>query len=282
MAFTTLLSPADAAAGVGRADWVFVDCRFALADPEAGRNRYAQGHIPGAVYAHLDDDLSSPIAETSGRHPLPTPEELAAKLGNWGIGQGVQVVAYDDAGGAFAARLWWLLKWLGHELAAVLDGGYPAWQAASLPTSTEPARPAPAMFAAQPDNALWLDAAAVQKAVDSGGAALLDARGAARYRGDEEPVDPVAGHVPGAINTPFAENLTADGAMRPAEELHARFAPIAAGTGEGGVVHMCGSGVTACHNALAMAAVGLPMGRLYAGSWSEWIRDPDRPVAKGS
>lgn len=282
MTHTTIISPQDARARIDDPSWVFIDCRFSLADPNAGQRAYADAHLPGAVYAHLDEDLSSPVTETSGRHPLPDAARLAAQLGDWGIGPGIQVVAYDDASGAFAARLWWLLHWLGHSEVAVLDGGFEAWQSLGLPTTAAQSKPQPVAFSGTPDDAMWLTSDATETALAGGDALLIDARGPERFRGEVEPVDRVAGHVPGAVNAPFAGNLNDQGRLLPAEDLRARFAPLVEQAGADGVIHMCGSGVTACHNMLAMAAAGLPMGRLYAGSWSEWIRNPDRAVASGS
>ncbi|TWT29335.1 3-mercaptopyruvate sulfurtransferase [Posidoniimonas corsicana] len=282
MTHTAIISPQDARARIDDPSWVFIDCRFSLADPDAGQRAYANGHLPGAVYAHLDEHLSSPVTETSGRHPLPDAARLAAQLGDWGVGHGIQVVAYDDASGAFAARLWWLLHWLGHSEVAVLDGGFEAWQSLGLPTTAVQSKPRPVAFSGTPDDAMWITSDATETALAGGDALLIDARGPERFRGELEPVDPVAGHVPGAVNAPFAGNLNDQGRLLPAGDLRARFAPLAEQAGADGVIHMCGSGVTACHNMLAMAAAGLPMGRLYAGSWSEWIRNPDRAVASGS
>lgn len=261
--------------------WVVVDCRFSLMDTEAGRRAYRQGHLPGARYAHLDEDLSSPITPTTGRHPLPDPKPLASKLGDWGIGPGIQVVAYDDTGGMLAAaRLWWLLRWLGHQPVAVLDGGFPAWQRAGLPLTATSPTVRPTAFNAQPDDRLWLTTAQVLALPSEN--VLLDARIAARFRGEMEPIDPVAGHIPGAVNLPTEGNLTADGHFLPVAELRARFVAALGEWPPATVVHSCGSGVTACHNLLAMEAAGLHGSRLYPGSWSEWIRDPNRPRATGA
>lgn len=279
---TLLVDPALLAAHLGDPAWAVVDCRFRLAEPAWGRRAYAAGHLPGAVYAHLDDDLSGPVVKgRTGRHPLPTPEAAARTFGAWGIGEGVQVVAYDDAGGAIAARLWWMLRWLGHDAVAVLDGGLPAWQRAGLPlragVEERPAR----RFVPHVRPHLVADAAAVEALGGRAGTCLLDAREGARYRGEHEPIDPVAGHVPGARSAPFAENLDADGRFLPPEALRARFAPLLAGADAEHAVVYCGSGVTAAHDVLALAHAGLGEARLYAGSWSEWITDPSRPVATG-
>ncbi|CDH46037.1 sulfurtransferase [Candidatus Contendibacter odensensis] len=262
-------------------DWVVVDCRFTMADIEAGERAYRESHIPGARYAHLDADLSSPITPVTGRHPLPDPTRLAHTLGKWGIGPDTQVVAYDDMGGMLAAaRLWWLLRWVRHRAGAVLDGGFPAWQRACLPLTAELPIVRPVIFDAKPDHQHWLTTAQVLALPAD--EVLLDARGAARYQGEMEPIDPVAGHIPGAINLPTDGNLTPDGHFLPPVELRARFATALGRRLPDAVVHSCGSGVSACHNLLAMETAGLNGSRLYAGSWSEWIRDPARPVATGA
>lgn len=282
MAWTTLVSPRELAQHLGDPDLVIVDCRFALADPTLGAQQYAAGHLPGARFADLDRDLSSPVTPTSGRHPLPDPAILAEQVAEWGVGRGSQVVAYDDAGGAFAARLWWLLGWLGHDRRAVLDGGYSAWIAVDLPVSTDLPQPQRGDFVANVNNDLWLTSDTLRARIDAGEVLVVDARDPERYRGEVEPIDPVAGHVPGAVNLPFKESLTADGHFLPVDQLAERFAASLTERSPGEVVHMCGSGVTACHNLLAMEAAGLHGSRLYAGSWSEWIRDPTRPVASGT
>ncbi|MDG4596346.1 MAG: sulfurtransferase [Candidatus Contendobacter sp.] len=260
--------------------WVIMDCRFSLMDTEAGRRAYRESHLPGARYAHLDEDLSSPITPATGRHPLPDPARLARKLGEWGIGPGTQVVAYDDMGGMLAAaRLWWLLRWLGHEAVAVLDGGFPAWQRAGLPLTAALPTVQPTLFHGQPDDRLWLTTAQVLTLPPEN--VVLDARAAARFRGEMEPIDPVAGHIPGAVNLPTEGNLTAEVHFLSVAELRARFAAALGERPPTTVAHSCGSGVTACHNLLAMETAGLRGSRLYAGSWSEWIRDSARPVATG-
>lgn len=281
MPYTTLIDTATLHAHLNDPDWIVIDCRFNLMDTEAGRQAYMEGHLPGAHYAHLDEDLSSSITPTTGRHPLPDPAQLAQKLSEWGIDNHTQVVAYDDMGGMLAAaRLWWLLRWLGHEAVAVLDGGLAAWRRAELPLTTATPTARPAAFEARPDDRLWLTAAQIQAL--SKEEQLVDARAAARYRGEMEPIDPVAGHIPGAINLPTEDNLTTDGHFQPADALRTRFLAVLAGRSPTAVVHHCGSGLTACHNLLAMEAAGLNGSRLYAGSWSEWIRDPSRPVATGA
>lgn len=281
MIHTTLVTPAILAAQLDHPGWVVIDCRFSLADPAAGERAYREGHIPGARYAHLDRDLAAPVTPASGRHPLPAPEWLAVELGVWGVAADSQVVAYDDAGGAFAARLWWLLRWLGHAAVAVLDGGLPRWRREGRPVSD--ALPSVTAVTFTPRVAL-VEAVGVeqlQRELAAGRSLVLDARAPVRFRGEVEPLDPVAGHVPGARNRPLQENLDGQACFLAADELRHQFHQLLGGTRPEQVVHMCGSGVTACHNLLAMEYAGLPGSRLYAGSWSEWIRDPARPVARG-
>lgn len=262
--------------------WVVVDCRFSLAEPERGEHNYIYRRVRGAVYAHLDRDLSGPVVPgRTGRHPLPEPDALAATLGRWGIGAGTQVVAYDDAGGAFAARLWWLLRWLGHDAVAVLDGGWPAWLAAGGPTAAGAESRAPTVFAPRLRPGLVVDAAAVDAIRTDQRRRLLDARGADRYRGENETIDPVAGHIAGAVSAPFAANLGPDGRFKPVGELRARYDALLADVPPEGAVVYCGSGVTAAHDILAMAHAGLEGAKLYAGSWSEWITDPRRVIEIG-
>ena len=281
MSHTTLIDASTLHAHRNDPNWVVMDCRFSLADPDAGRRAYRDSHLPGAHYAHLDEDLSDPITPTTGRHPLPDPERLAQKLGEWGIGHDTQVVAYDDMGGMLAAaRLWWLLRWLGHTACAVLDGGLPAWRRAGLPLTAEIPAARPTAFVPRPDDRLWMSTEQVLTL--SATEVLLDARAAARYRGEMEPIDPVAGHIPGALNLPTDGNLTPEGHFLPVAALRERFAAALNDRSPATVIHACGSGVTACHNLLAMEAADLGGSRLYAGSWSEWIRDPQRAVAVGA
>lgn len=282
MSYTTLVEPEILKAHLDDPDWVIVDCRFSLADTEAGRRAYRKGHVPGAWYAHLDEDLSGPAGATGGRHPLPDPNRFAHTLGRWGIHENTQVVAYDDVGGGMAARLWWLLRWLGHSSVAVLNGGLPAWQQSGLPLATEIADPRSGTYPVRWLDALaWVDNVYVLANLERQDSLLIDARAAPRYRGEVEPNDPVAGHVPRAINLPWEANLDEQRRFRPAEVLKERFAAALGERPPARAVHMCGSGVTACHNLLAMEVAGLPGSRLYAGSWSEWVCDPARPVATG-
>lgn len=276
---TTLIDCQTLAQQIDKPDWVIVDCRFDLLQPLAGREAYQSGHLPGAVYADLNQDLSSPVTPTSGRHPLPDPQRLAERLGQWGVSPHSQVVAYDAGNSAFAVRLWWLLRWLGHPAVAVLDGGLSAWQAAGLPLTPDVPTLRQAVFVSRPNPQVALDTGEVRAALRDRAITLLDARAAPRYAGEFEPLDPVAGHIPGALNLPFEGNLDAEGRFLPAARLRERFAACAADTAR--VVHMCGSGVTACHNLLAMEIAGLTGTKLYAGSWSEWCRDPANPVTKG-
>ncbi len=282
MKYQTLISIDDLAAQLGDPDWVVVDCRFWLDDTEKGRRDYRQAHIPGAVYAHLDEDLSAPVRPgETGRHPLPPVDELAARFGRWGIADGVQVVAYDDRGGAIAARLWWLLRWLGHDDVAVLDGGWPSWVAAGHPVDDVIPMPSPRTFEPRPRPEMLITAGEVLQRVDDPAFRLIDSRAPERYRGEQEPLDPVAGHIPGAVNYHFIRNLTEDECFVTRQVLRQRFLALLDDVPPEQAVFYCGSGVTATHNILAVTHAGLGTPRLYAGSWSHWITDPERPVAKG-
>jgi thiosulfate/3-mercaptopyruvate sulfurtransferase len=283
MAHETLVDADTLAAHIHDPGWRIVDCRFTLADPDAGAREHARATIPGAIHAHLDHDLSAPVIPgVTGRHPLPSREGFAATLGRWGIGPHTQVVAFDDMGGAFAARLWWMLRWVGHRAAAVLDGGIGAWTTAGH--ALAPGRPfegVPTRFELGEPLVTWASADEVLAALDDPTVVVLDARAAPRYRGENETTDPIAGHIAGARSAPFIENLGEGGRFRSPEQLRARFEERLAGTAPQKAVTYCGSGVTACHDVLAMAHAGLPLPRLYAGSWSEWITDPTRPRATG-
>ncbi len=283
MQYQTLISSAQLAANWPRPDWVVVDCRFALPEPELGAQQYQLGHIAGAHYAHLNRDLSGPVRPGhTGRHPLPDVETLERTLGSWGITAGVQVVAYDASGGTMAARLWLLLRWLGHAAAAVLDGGLPAWQAAGHALSSAPAPQTPRRFSATLNNSLLASAAEVAAVRTQAQRALLDVRSAERFRGEQELLDAVAGHIPGARNAPHTDCLQPDGHFRPAAELNAHFDALLHGTSSADCILYCGSGVTAAHTALALQHAGHALPRVYAGSWSEWITDAARPVATGA
>jgi len=281
MAFRTLIGADDLQGLLGRPEVAVIDCRFDLLHPEAGHQAYLQGQIPGARYADLNRDLSAPVRPGTGRHPLPDPQTFAARLGELGIGNQTQVIAYDEANSSFAARLWWMLRWLGHDAVAVLDGGLMAFTARGGELQTGEAPPARAQrFIPRIDPAASLSTAQVESALREGGILLVDARAAERFAGRVEPIDPVAGHVPGAVSHPFSLNLDADGRFLPAAELRRRWQERLAGERPENLVAMCGSGVTACHHLLSLEAAGLPGGRLYGGSFSEWIRDPSRPVAR--
>lgn len=274
---TTLIDCASLQVHLDDTRWIVVDCRFDLANPASGEAQYAQGHIPRAIYAHLDRDLSARNgagAINGGRHPLPAREATRARFAAMGIGDDRQVVAYDASGGAYAARLWWMLRWLGHADVAVLDGGLQAWQRAGFALDREIPRREPATLTLRPERARLASVDDVLANLSTCACRLIDARGPDRYDGSAETIDPVGGHIPGAVNLPFAANLAVDGSFKPVGELVARFGADAEAKP---VIHQCGSGVTACHNILAMAHAGLPEGALYAGSWSEWIEDPARP-----
>ncbi len=258
---------------------VVLDCRFELSNPNAGRSDYAAGHIPNALYIDLEDDLSGPVNETSGRHPLPAIDAISATLGQLGVTPQTSVVVYDAANSAFASRAWFILKWLGHKDVAVLDGGLAAWVAEGHDLTQEVrAVDSVSHYPADVNNDWVVQAIAVEANLEGKRFHLIDARGADRFSGASEPIDPVAGHVPGAFNRPFTENLTETGHFKHAELLRQEW--NATGL-TGDLVMMCGSGVTACHHLLAREVAGLKAGRLYAGSWSEWIKDSSRPVALG-
>lgn len=262
-------------------DFAIFDCRFMLNDPTAGTLRYVKSHIPGASYLHFDNDLSSPVTPETGRHPLPDPDRLAGLLRRAGVDSGMQVVAYDDTGGAYAARLWWLMRWLGHRRVAVLDGGWQHWLHERRPVTTRLPSLRRGNFREHLQPNMFVTSADVLDVVHgSKDALVIDARSTARYNGTEEPIDTIAGHVPGAINLPFTENLAVDGRFRDRQELHEHYELALTVWPPEQVISMCGSGGTACHNLLAMEIAGLSGARLYAGSWSEWIRDASRPIAR--
>jgi thiosulfate/3-mercaptopyruvate sulfurtransferase len=277
---TTLITAATVAPRLADTTWAVVDCRHRLADPGFGRAAYAQAHVAGAVFADVLDDLSGPVVPgKTGRHPLPEVGAIAARLSEWGIGRGVQVVAYDDSGGSMAARLWWLLRWLGHDAVAVLDGGWPLWQGSALPVRSGPESRAARAFVPRVRPHLLLSTEQVNQVRGDPAWRVLDARNADRFRGENETIDPVAGHIPGARSAPYADNLEPDGRLKSREILRRRYLEVLAGAPAERAVCYCGSGVTAAHDVLAMAHAGLGDARLYAGSWSEWIVDPARPVA---
>ena len=277
---TTLIDAVTLSQHLDDPKWVILDCRHDLMNPDAGRDSFAIGHIAGAQFANVDTDLSGAKVGADGkfrgRHPLPERAALIATLRAWGIDDDTQVVAYDAHGGMFAARLWWLLRWLGHDSVAVLDGGFAAWVGEGHPVSAERPRLVTGDFSPRPRAGLLISA---MDLAQSRSGKLFDARAPERYRGDVEPIDPVAGHIPGAENLPFADNLR-DGRFKSPAELRVRLADALAGTQPEDAAVYCGSGVTACHDVLAFAHAGLPLPKLYAGSWSEWITDPTRPTVR--
>lgn len=281
--FKTLISVEELTSILGQTNTVIIDCRFSLADKEGGRKDYLQAHIPNAVYAHLDDDLSSPIIEgQTGRHPMPVVATIAQQLGEWGIDEHTQVIAYDQSHGGLAARLWFLLKWLGHENVAVLNGGWKHWIENGGTTSSEASTIESKIFKANPNPDLLVDVQFMEANIDNDDYIYFDSRTAPRYRGEEEPIDPVAGHIPSAISAPFLDNLGADGLFLDKTALAQRFVNILKDLPRGKAVFYCGSGVTACHNLLAMHHLGLTSPKLFPGSWSEWIVDENRMIATGS
>jgi thiosulfate/3-mercaptopyruvate sulfurtransferase len=282
MDYTTLVTTDVLAARLDDPAWVVCDCRHDLTNYDAGRCAYAESHIPGARFLHLDEDLSGPKTGTNGRHPLPHPMTFCLRLGALGIDNAKQVVAYDSSGGSLAARLWWMLRWVGHSRVAVLDGGWNAWTASGCPVTDEAPAIRTTMFNSNVQPRLAVDAAFVCARLDRSGIRILDARSPDRYRGENETLDPVAGHIPGAVNRFFRLNLDGSGRFKPAPELKREFDALLGDTSPPGLVHQCGSGVTACHNLLAMEIAGLSGSLLYPGSWSEWVADHTRPVATGS
>ena len=282
MTHNTLISAATLNENINNPKWVIIDCRFSLANRDAGSFAYRHGHLPNARYAHLNNDLSSATTDFTGRHPLPNFTHLANKLGAWGITNDTQVVVYDDAGGTFAGRLWWLLNSLGHPKVAVLNGGIQNWLKQGYPLTTTLPTLQPTPFRPYLNPTYWLTATQVQNKLAKKSICLIDARTPERYRGEQEPIDPVAGHISGALNRPFQLNLDNTGLFLSAQSLNSQFIKLIGTTAPEQVVHYCGSGVTACHNLLAMEIAGLTGSKLYAGSWSEWIRDKNRGVAKGN
>jgi len=280
MAYTTLISAADLARQYTQAGWILLDCRHDLATPQAGRAAYDAGHIPGAQFASLDDDLADhargPDGVFRGRHPLPDPDVFIETLRRWGVNDDSQVVAYDAQGGMFAARLWWMLRWVGHEAVAVLDGGLPAWTAQGMPLSTEPATRPRGNLQRRASLVRMVGASDILNQQDL---TVLDARAPDRFRGENETLDPVGGHIPGAKNRFFKDNLQADGRFKPGTQLRQELGALVATPAS--AVMQCGSGVTACHNLLALEVAEMPGAALYPGSWSEWCSDPARPVATG-
>lgn len=284
MAHTTLISAAELADHIFDPGWVVLDCRHDLTNPDAGRNAYNEGHLPNAQFASLDDDLAGSKTDDDGRfrgrHPLQDRAAFIDTLRRWGIGDSTQVIVYDAHGGMFAARLWWMLRWVGHEAVAVLDGGLPAWLAHGMFLSTEPSSRTLGTLTDRPSLAAAVDANDLLQNLETGKRVVIDARAPDRFRGENETLDPVGGHIPHAKNRFFKDNLQADGRFRPAEELHAAFSQLINQPAD--TVMQCGSGVTACHNLLAMEVAGLKGAALYPGSWSEWCAYPARPMARGN
>jgi len=277
MSGSTLVSTAELSRHLGQ--WRVFDCRHDLAKADVGEQQYRAAHIPGAAFAHLDRDLSAPKTGRNGRHPLPDPSVFIAYLGRQGLKPSDQVVCYDGGNGAMAARLWWMLRWVGHEAVAVLDGGLAKWLSEGRPVTADIPSFEPSNFPLRLNAGAALSADAVQKNLKK--LLLIDARAPARYRGEQEPIDPVAGRIPGALNRFNADNISSDGTFKPASELKREFQALLGNTKHENIVHYCGSGVAACHNLLAMEIAGLAGARLYAGSWSEWSADPKRPQERG-
>jgi thiosulfate/3-mercaptopyruvate sulfurtransferase len=286
MTFTTLIGAAELRDLVGKADIAVIDCRFDLMNPGGGHRAYLEGHIPGARYADLNRDLSAPVSPTSGRHPLPIPSDFARTLARLGVGRATQVIAYDDSAGAFAARAWWMLRWVGHAAVAVLDGGIKAWVSAGGALQSGEEEPVPtaevSYLSATADASAVIGTAELERRLSDPAFLLIDARAGERFAGTVEPIDAVAGHVEGAVNHPFSANLGAEGRFLPAPVLREAWERRLAGRSPTQVAAMCGSGVTACHNLLSLEVAGLRGAKLYAGSWSEWIRDPRRPISRGA
>lgn len=284
MRYTTLIDAATLARRLDDPAWVVIDCRHDLAQPDAGRAAFENGHLPHARFAHLDQDLSGDKVSATGlfrgRHPLPEREAFIDTLRNWGINDQTQVVAYDAHGGIFAARLWWMLRWVGHDAVAVLDGGLPAWEAAGLPLTKETTTPPPGTISLLPSTVPAVTVGDVLAGLNAPKPPLIiDARAPDRFRGENETLDPIGGHIPGAQNRFFKNNLQPDGRFKPDYQLLTEFSALVAAPAN--TIMQCGSGVTACHNLLAMEVAGLPGAALYPGSWSEWCADPERPVESG-
>lgn len=282
MAYTTLISATDLAEHVFESNWVVLDCRHDLANPDFGRQAFAEGHIPNAQFAHLDTELAGEKSGADkvfrGRHPLPDRANFIATLRRWGIDDDTQVIAYDAHGGMFAARLWWMLKWVGHDAVAVLDGGLPAWLAQGMFVSTETTSRMLGTLTDQASLVAVVGVDDVLKNLTECTRTVVDARAADRFRGENETIDPVGGHIPGAKNRFFKENLQVDGRFKSADQLRSEFSELIKNPEQ--AIMQCGSGVTACHNLLALEVAGLPGAALYPGSWSEWCADPSRPVAQ--
>jgi len=280
MVFKTLVGAGELAAHLDDPAWIVFDCRHDLAQPEAGEQAYAEAHIPGARFLHLDRDLAGPMTGRNGRHPLPDPRRFAAKLATTGVNSDSQIVAYDDTGGMYAARLWWMLRWIGHPGAAVLDGGWNNWQDKGYAASSAIPQPGAGNLSITLRD-IAVDTTFLLAHLRDPGVRIVDARAADRYRGENETLDPVGGRIPGALNRFFRDNLDAEGCFKPAAQLREDFRRVLGSAAPATVIHQCGSGVTACHNLLALEHAGLPGARIFPGSWSEWCADPSRPVETG-
>jgi thiosulfate/3-mercaptopyruvate sulfurtransferase len=281
MAYRTLIDTATLANNIGDPEWRIFDLRHDLMNPELGREQYAEGHISGASFVPLDVDLSGEKTGTNGRHPLPDANDFMATLGEWGVRPGQQIVVYDGSNGTFAGRLWWMLRWMGHYSVAVLDGGITKWEKEGRPLTAEVPHYSPTTYKGAP-RTMHVEVGFVAANLDKSEVTVIDARAAGRYAGIGETIDPVGGHIPGALNRPFTENLNKDGTYKAPEALAREFAALLGNRSPKQIVHQCGSGVSACHNILAMEIAGLAGSRLYPGSWSEWCQDPKRPIATGS
>jgi thiosulfate/3-mercaptopyruvate sulfurtransferase len=278
--FTTVIAPAEAVEHFGDPEWAFLDCRFDLSNTDWGREEYLRAHVPGALFVHLDRDLTGVPNGRNGRHPLPDFDDFKRRAGGWGIGPGVQVVVYDQEAGNFAARLWWMLRSLGHHSVAVLDGGFARWMRENHPVRSGEERRTPRQFEGRLDQSMYVTADEVDIARRDPSWKVIDARAPERFRGETEPIDPVAGCIPGAVNHFFRENLAADGTFLPPSDLRARLDTLLGNVSPSNAIVYCGSGVFSAHILVAMAHAGLPGGKLYTGSWSEWCSDPSRPVGR--
>ncbi len=281
MKYSTFIRPEELNTHVDDPTWAILDCRFDLQDKSAGELAYQEAHIPGAIYVHLERDLSAPLSGTNGRHPLPSTAELTARFSRWGIDAHTQVVAYDSRGGGFAARIWWTLRYLGHDAVAILEGGFPAWEGGGFPTHSGVEERNPAQFVANLRPDMRINAAELQVNLEDYAHRLLDSRAPERYRGEEEHLDPVAGHIPGALNRFWGANLDENDQLLPQDTLREGFTTLIGDRAPSEFVVYCGSGVTGCFNLLVMEHLGLTGARLFPGSWSEWCADPNRPVAEG-
>ena len=280
MHFKTIISASTLDRNLANSNWVIFDCRFSLMDCDAGKIQYLQHHIPGAHYVHLNLDLSSPANKFTGRHPLPDFTILTDKLASWGVTNQNQIVVYDSDCGAFAGRMWWLLRCLGHDNIAVLDGGMAKWKQENRQITNEVPAAIRKNFLSSINESQWIDSRFLLDNLENETIKLVDARSPERFSGEKEPIDTIAGHIPHALNRPFQLNLDENGLFLPPDELKKQYKQLLQDTPASHIINMCGSGVTACHNILAMEIAGLNGSRLYPGSWSEWIRDKNRPVEK--